>query len=111
MDDILFVATSPLGFDVTCLQSTWDDHIAGRKSVMHNKQALVVNAIENPVSIHSSGTHPDNRDVYFANNAPNDAYTKVVVENSDACHLVVSSWLQKEIRGNIGELKYVKPKL
>jgi len=78
---------------------------------MREKHDLAKGAIENPESIWSSKSHPDNRDVYFAHNAPNDAHTKVVVENTSEGHFVVSAWFQKEISGNIGEIKYVKPKL
>jgi hypothetical protein len=111
MNNILFTARSPLGYNVVCESSQWENHIVAGHRTMRNKVELVEGALESPDSIWSSGTHPETRDVYFAYNAPNNAYTKVVVEEAPDVHSVVSAWIQKEVKGNIGELKYVKPKL
>jgi len=71
---------------------------------MRNKINLVIDAIENPSSIWESKTHPETRDVYFSHKSSDGAYTKVVIEGES----VVSAWRQPEVKGNIGELKYVK---
>ena len=111
MHDHVFTANSPLGVTVYCSNDTWYNHIVAGHSPMTDKQTEVKYAIENPLCVYQSKSHPENRDVYFAHNLPYDEYTKVVVENYDTHSEVVSAWGQPEIKGNIGGLKYVKPKL
>ena len=99
----LFAATNPFGQIVRCSEHRWEKHIVAGHPSMRNKVDSVIGAIENPSSIWESGTHPKTRDVYFSHKSSDDAYTKVIVEGES----VVSAWIQREVKGNIGELKYV----
>ena len=114
MDDkniYVFTAQSPLGMVVYCTEETWNNHIVAGHSSMEAKEDEVKNAIESPSSIYESNSHPSSRDVYFAYNRLYNEYLKVVVHKFDTHSEVVSAWYQQSIRGNIGGLKYVDPKL
>ena len=78
---------------------------------MKNTEDEVNNAIESPSIIYESKSHPSSRDVYCAYNRQYNEYLKVVVHKFDAHAEVVSAWYQQAIKGNIGGLKYVDPKL
>ena len=114
MDDkncYAFIAESPLGMTVYCTKETWSYHIIVGHSSMMGKENEVKDAIESPSSIYESNSHPSSRDVYFAYNHQYNEYLKVVVHKFDTFAEVVSAWYQQTIRGNIGGLKYVDPKL
>ena len=110
-DSFIFAANSPLGVVVYCMKETWNNHIIAGHSSMAGKDDEVKNAIESPSSVFESFSHPLSRDVYFAYNRLYNEYLKVVVHNFETHSEVVSAWYQQAIKGNIGGLKYVNPKL
>lgn len=121
MGDRLFTETSPLGYQVCCHRSVWEDHIikpTGHPIMKDNIEA-VKETIKQPDVVYGSNEWP-NRDVYFKQCSTasygDKLYTKVVVTTPDIdsdVGAVVTAWPQKKISGKIdeGELKYVKPKL
>ena len=111
MSDTIFVTKSPLGMTVCCTEETWNSHITAGHSSMVGKADEVELAIKSPSCVYGSNSHPLSRDVYFAYNRLYNEYLKVVVHNFDTHSEVVSAWYQKEIKGNIGGLKYVGSKL
>jgi len=111
MDENVFEVHSPLGHTVICSCMTWNNHILMGHPNMRGREEEVKNAIEMPDSIFASEERPADRDVYFKGTLQNNMYTKVVTQKRGIVHYVVSAWRQKEVKGNIGVMKYVKPKL
>lgn len=110
-------AFSPLGYIVVCDKSSWE-HIAHNHKIMIGNEQAMKEAIENPLAIFKSEEWQD-RDVYFGVTEKatyaTKLITKVVVDvptKYDDKGRVVSSWPQKEMKGNISQkgLKYVKHK-
>lgn len=121
MSNYLFIENSPLGYKVVCYKNDWEEHIISPSGhpIMKNNLRAVRETIAKPEVIYSSNQWP-NRDVYFKRCSSatysDKMYTKVIVEQPyeyTEYARVITSWPQKEVKGNIDEggLKYVKPKL
>ena len=111
MDDIVFEAQSPLGYTVFCSRTTWHNYILIGHPNMRGREDEVKDTIETPDSIFGSEEHPADRDVYFKRTALESMYVKVVTQDNGTVHHVVSAWRQRDVKGNIGVIKYVRPKL
>ena len=109
--NILFTAQSPLGIVVECTVEQWETHVLAGHAIMVGRHEDVANTIRDPAWIFRSLSYPQTRDVYFSQLNDNKECIKVVVENQILGSEVVSAWIQSEVRGNIGEVKYVKSKL
>lgn len=117
---IPFTVKTPLNYTVTCSVETWDGHIVKGHNIMENNAHIVYKTLENPDVVYESEEHPDTRDVFFKrenislqNEKSAVLCQKVVIEkpiNEYSNGSVVSAWPQKDIKGGIGKLKYVKPK-
>jgi len=111
MGENIFEVRSPLGYIVICSQVTWEQHVLIGHPVMQGKENELKSTIEAPDYIFESEEHPKDRNVYFKYNALSRKYIKAVTKGDLFIHYIVSAWLQNELKGNIGGLKYVKHKL
>ena len=111
MTEKIFTIKSPLGYNIVCSDTTWSEHIQTSHAMMSENIEAVKDAVGNPMAVYQSAEWP-NRDVYFGKSSQatygNLLYTKVVVVTPDEYNEegdVVSAWPQRNISGNIGELR------
>ena len=109
--DILFTTISPMGYTVDCLQTQWDNHILIAHPNMKGKENVVESVISNPTAVYNSAEFPS-RDIYFSESGNTNAklrMCKVIVEtDTDNVARIISAWMQPNISGNIGGIKYAK---
>ena len=117
-DKPIFKVKTPLEYDVECSKKQWDDHIIKNHSVMTGNEQTVIDALENPLVIYKSGSHPK-RHVYFgttenASYGKKVPYTKVIVDNEKdgQGYFTITAFPSKKIDGNIdgGELLHASDK-
>ena len=110
----LFRITDPRGIEITCNKLRWENHVISNKPIMKENVDAVKNTVETPDVIYGSEGHLS-RDVYFKKDSgatfSDMFFTKVIVEVGEKKGEVVTAFPKEHIAGNIGELKYVKPKL
>lgn len=105
-DDKLFTVEDPLGYEVTCTQKTYDEHIS-EHTAMQGKETEIELSIKEPNAIYKSMMPKKN--VYFWRDRKSrlyPLYVKSVVRiNSEEEKKaeVVTSFPVKHIRGNIQE--------
>lgn len=111
MPDILFIASSPLGYQVTCSALQWDSHIvfSSEHTVMSAPENIEATkqAIENPECILKSDQR-DDRHIYYGKTPTatygGKLYTKVVVStpNPKFCPgELITAFPVKEIKGGV----------
>ena len=110
MDNYVIEVKSVFGQITFCSVQTWE-HIVSGHQVMKDKMGQITQSVSDPDFVYESKSHPTNRDIYFRYDRSDKEYTKVIVQNKESFSEIVSAWPQDEIAGNIGGLKYVRPRL
>ena len=98
----IFVAKSPLGYDVTCTVHQWNTHILPGHSELEHREDDVKSTIETPLKVYQSGIHTD-RHIYFSYPNVKDGknrYTKVVIGPTTlkTVYSVITAFDVKQVR-------------